>query len=1144
MHSARHSLARCIHLILATAVASPFLLASSALAQTTVGPGSQTTTLNVVGGTTTVVGNTTVDVRSVSPPLFNANATNVTTGGTLVVNMSQGPSPGYIGFVTDSGIALYANGGTIQAPNGFNIITAAGRALYANGVGSAITVNGGIVRITGRGSAMAATGGVVNVSLTRFNDPRYSGTDTMGNGAAVDGGGTINFGANNTLTTGGFTNAVGLGASGANSTINVNGSLPVTMNGQGSMGVYLSQGGQLKTTAPLSLTFNGTSSDGMIVDGSTMAAPVSGVSMTFNNTASPAGAGVVAFNNGSAAVDTLTVGGAGAAVGVWVLAGSSATITGSSVININAASNAQFYRLSTASLVTNPIFSGITATSYRTGLLNQAGTISSTGTTINASSAGSYGAYTGANGNVISSTTMASNTVNATGAGGWGLMAYTNGRYTVSDSSVTSSNGYGALYLWGYANPANNNQLAIAPSTMAFTNSQVTATGGAYGLYAVNQTKGFQDAVSFTSGSLTSESFAIVASGPLQFSATQGAKVSGDEGLVYAGGITAGTGEATRVDITASGNAELSGLAEADAASQANITLADHSSWIGEAFYATNVNVDDTSSWTIPASSILVGQLSNSGLVQFTPPDSGVFKSLYVHDYVGGGGTLGIHTFLGDDTSPTDRLIIDGGAASGRGLIAVTNAGGPGALTSDNGIPVVEVANGGTTSAEAFALNGPVVAGPYEYTLQRGGASAGTEDYWFLRSTRSCEGSTAPECPQPPAPPGPPAPPAPPPPPEPPPPPAPPAPAPAPDPANPPAPPPEPADPPPVPAPAEPEASPAPSVPNYRPEVSLYTALPGMALRYGWATLGNLHERVGEEEQLRDRTDLREDSYLNALWVRVIGEDGNVHGTSQGIYNGSPQYDYNIEAFQAGMDVYAQEHENQQRDHAGVYLGTGRIRSDVDNYDDIDAGRDVVKGQSLGLYWTHFWPEGQYLDAVWQGTWSQWSASSNEGLALHNSGFGWAASLEGGYPFHDDTQVWEPQAQVIYQRVNNADASDAAANVQFNNITSLAARAGLRWANTWTLDPTAEGIRRLFTGWLRFNVWKEFKGQPTTSFSSENGFVPFDGSIKGSWWQLNGGMTWQWDKNTSFFVNAGYQKGFGNRGFHAWDGKVGVRWNW
>jgi len=1126
-------LACCIRTILAASMASPVVFVPVAMAQV-VGPGTITAPVNVGSGTTTLVGNTTVDVRSGTSTPSTANATNVTAGGTLNVDTSAGPSPGAIVLYTDSGHALYANGGTIGVPYGVNIVTRNGSAAFANGSGSTIQLAGGTVSVLNRGFAAAAIGGSIDISATSFNDPLLSGGTALGNGAAVDGGGVINFLGGNRLYTSGFTNAVGLGASGANSAINVSGSLPITMSGLGSLGVYLYRGGQLNATAPISLTFNGASSVGMTVDGTTMAAPIPGLSMTFNSTSGTAGSGLVVINSGSAAADTLTVGGAGAALGVWVQ-GSSATLTGASVITINATNNSQLWRLSTSSLVTSPIFGTVNASSYRAGLLNQGGQISSTGTTINANAAGSYGAYAGAHGSVASLTTMANNTVTASGARSWGLMAYANGQYTVTDSTVASNGGYGALYLWGYANPSNN-QVTTFPSVMNFTNTQVSGTGGAYGLYAVNQTKGLQDSVSFTGGGLSSDSFAIEATGPLLVTATQGAKISGDAGLVDAFAISSGTGEATKVDIFASAGSELSGLAQADSASQANITLTDHSSWIGEAFYATNVTVDATSSWTITASSVLSGQLSNSGLVQFTAPVNDVFKSLYVHDYVSDPGTLGINTYLGDDGSPTDRLIIDGGTTRGNGLIAVANVGGPGALTSANGIPVVEVANGGTTTGDAFALSGAVVAGPYEYTLQRGGVSPGTEDYWFLRSTRSCEGSTSPECPPPPPPP--------PPPPDPPPPPAPPPPAPPPDPNNPPAPPPEPEAPPPVPAPVEPETPATPSIPNYRPEVSLYTALPGMALRYGWATLGNLHERVGEEEQLRDRSDFSSGNTFNALWVRVIGEDGDVTGASQGIYDGGPKYDYNIEAFQAGLDVYAEQHDNQQRDHAGLYLGTGRIRSDVTNYDGTNAGRDVVKGQSLGLYWTHFWTEGQYLDAVWQGTWSKSSAQSMEGLALHHSGFGWAASLEGGYPFHDESQVWEPQAQVIYQRFNDGQSSDAAATVRFDDIDSLAARLGLRWADTWKLEPAANGSPRLFTGWLRFNVWKEFKGQPTTSFSSEDGFVPFEGSIKGSWWQLNAGMTWELDKNTSFYANLGYQRGFGSKDFDAWDGKLGFRWNW
>ena len=59
---------------------------------------------------------------------------------------------------------------------------------------------------------------------------------------------------------------------------------------------------------------------------------------------------------------------------------------------------------------------------------------------------------------------------------------------------------------------------------------------------------------------------------------------------------------------------------------------------------------------------------------------------------------------LGDDSSPTDRLVIDGGSASGDTGLRVINAGGEGAYTT-HGIRLVQTINGATTAADAFHLD-------------------------------------------------------------------------------------------------------------------------------------------------------------------------------------------------------------------------------------------------------------------------------------------------------------------------------------------------------------------------------------------------------------------------------------------------------
>ena len=81
--------------------------------------------------------------------------------------------------------------------------------------------------------------------------------------------------------------------------------------------------------------------------------------------------------------------------------------------------------------------------------------------------------------------------------------------------------------------------------------------------------------------------------------------------------------------------------------------------------------------------------------------------------------------------------------------------------------------------------------------------------------------------------------------------------------------------------------------------------------------LGNLHDRVGEEEQLRGRTG--DGTMANGAWVRLVGWSGHRDGGALGIYSEKgPEYDYDLQAIQGGFDIYRAEGENGVRDHAGI----------------------------------------------------------------------------------------------------------------------------------------------------------------------------------------------------------------------------------
>jgi len=330
-----------------------------------------------------------------------------------------------------------------------------------------------------------------------------------------------------------------------------------------------------------------------------------------------------------------------------------------------------------------------------------------------------------------------------------------------------------------------------------------------------------------------------------------------------------------------------------------------------------------------------------------------------------------------------------------------------------------------------------------------------------------------------------------------------------------------------------------PVVPDYRAEVSLYTALPSMVLRYGSTLVGTLHEREGAQESTRGL--IGDEGWgASQAWARVLGQDGEWDARNGGIYRDGPSFDTYLLALQAGMDLYRSEQSNGTRDFAGLLGSVGHGHGGVDNFDNTVAGNDSFDAYSLGAYWTRFNASDAYLDGVLQGTWYSAKARSNEQQNLSTDGFGATASLEGGYPFAF-ASGWslEPQAQAIYQSLHLDNASDSSAQVRFSHADSLSARIGSRLANHWQ----GNDAHQQYTGWLVANIWHEFNADPQTAFSSADGWVPFRSDLTGTWWELGGGLNAQLGTNAAIYATVSYQKGFGD-GVKAFNGNLGVRFHW
>ena len=155
------------------------------------------------------------------------------------------------------------------------------------------------------------------------------------------------------------------------------------------------------------------------------------------------------------------------------------------------------------------------------------------------------------------------------------------------------------------------------------------------------------------------------------------------------------------------------------------------------------------------ASFTIAGNLDNHGTVTMSNGVAGD-RMTTGGTYTSNGGKVLIDTVLnqGGPASNSDVLVVGATAVGSKGAtqLVVTNVGGAGATTVDNGIMVVQVLDPAHSATGAFSLSGRAVAGPYEYQLFQGGQQT-TDGNWYLRTELEPTPPTPPNPPTPPAPP-------------------------------------------------------------------------------------------------------------------------------------------------------------------------------------------------------------------------------------------------------------------------------------------------------------------------------------------------------------------------------------------------------
>ncbi|WP_227318216.1 autotransporter outer membrane beta-barrel domain-containing protein [Cedecea davisae] len=216
-----------------------------------------------------------------------------------------------------------------------------------------------------------------------------------------------------------------------------------------------------------------------------------------------------------------------------------------------------------------------------------------------------------------------------------------------------------------------------------------------------------------------------------QYNTTISQSVTGSGGLTKLGsGALTMTGDSTYTGTTtlAEGSLDVTGALVSDVVAKSMTQLSGTGS-IGAATLETGSTLtvgsplqsDDSA-----ASFSVNGELNNDGTINLSRGSTIIGNRLNVSgDYIGGANSaLNVNTVLGDDSSLTDKLVVQG-STSGSTVLAVNNVGGQGAETSQ-GIEVVNV--GGNSAAGSFTQAGRIVAGAWDYSLVQKGQN------WYLTS--------------------------------------------------------------------------------------------------------------------------------------------------------------------------------------------------------------------------------------------------------------------------------------------------------------------------------------------------------------------------------------------------------------------------
>ncbi|MDR0788350.1 MAG: autotransporter outer membrane beta-barrel domain-containing protein [Gemmatimonadota bacterium] len=311
-------------------------------------------------------------------------------------------------------------------------------------------------------------------------------------------------------------------------------------------------------------------------------------------------------------------------------------------------------------------------------------------------------------------------------------------------------------------------------------------------------------------------------------------------------------------------------------------------------------------------------------------------------------------------------------------------------------------------------------------------------------------------------------------------------------------------------------------------------------------TLGSYYDRTGGEVCLGVAGE--DGRCETTFWLGVVGETGSFDN-SRLLTGRGPSYDFSLGGVRLGMDLYRSAHEVM-----GLYAGAGVAKGKLDGRSadgiGLTSGKADIHNYLAAGYWTHrggFW----FSDLVAQGSRvnsdvSTVSTTSSAGSETGTKGYNLLGSLELGapIPLGCGRFSFEPQLQVVYQRLHPEDAGDASGSFTLPVTNTVYGRFGGRISERWPLPTDGEAD---FVIWARANVWHMFTDSPVnTVVMAGDPAVEFvvSPTLGRTWSQVGVGASGEITGSIGLFSTLDYNANFGPGTGRSLDGRLGIRVNW